>query len=308
MIELSGIHRSAANPADAAQLTIERAIACMKSNRDRGLTLDILAERVDCDRFHLSHIFTKHVGINLKRFHQLVRLGSAKAILARSDASITEVALECGYDSLGSFVSMFKTAVGLTPSEFRAQFRLIESGLLAMPRLQPQHVERAAPASIAVHLSLDCEISGHAFVAVCRVLDGAVVGCTAFPVESLSSNEYRTVLPMPAEQPVIVLAVVYPAGIAALTQALIDEPPLRGRSPTVIDYPNGLAQTSIPLRGASAFDPPIISALPMMFLRRTSPEKRDLEPDAGQRAAGTPADNVRLHRIFSDTQVGRSGP
>ena len=309
MIELSGIHRSAANLADTAQLTIERAIACMKSNRARGLTLDLLAEQLDCDRFHLSHIFTKQVGINLKRFHQLIRLGSAKAILARSNVSITEVAMDCGYDSLGSFVSMFKTAVGLTPSDFRAQFRLIEAGILTMPRHEPQFVERSALSSIGVHLSLDHEMSGHAFVAACHLFDGTVLNCAAFPVDSLSSNEYRTALPVLSEAPVIVLAVVYPAAAAALTQALIDEPPLRGRSNAIVDYPNGLAQAAIPLRGATPFDPPIVSALPMMLLKQHMlSAKRVLKSSTPRRAANVPIDSADLNDASSHTQVGRSEP
>lgn len=308
MIELNGIHRSAAYPADTAQATIERAIACMRLNRDRSLTLDLLAERVDCDRFYLSHTFTKHVGINLKRFHQLIRLGSAKAILARSNVSVTDVALECGYDSLGSFVSMFKTAVGLTPSEFRRQFRQIEAGTFTMPRQEPQFIDRSPPSSIAVRLLLDQEISGHAFVAVCHLLDGMVANCAAFPVDNRDSNEYRVVLPVLREVPVIVLAVIYPVAAAALKQALIDEPPLRGRSDAVIDYPGGLAQISMPLRGATPFDPPMVSALPMMLAKLHSlSAKRVLGSGTGRRAASLSIDIAGITGALGNAQVGRSG-
>ena len=54
--------------------------------------------------------------------HQFLRdrrLEEAKRLLARGDMSVTEVCLAVGFESLGSFSSLFRSRFGVAPSEFR---------------------------------------------------------------------------------------------------------------------------------------------------------------------------------------------
>lgn len=48
------------------------------------------------------------------------RIERAKALLRRGDLSVTEVCLEVGASSLGSFSSSFTKIVGMSPSAYRA--------------------------------------------------------------------------------------------------------------------------------------------------------------------------------------------
>jgi AraC-like DNA-binding protein len=47
------------------------------------------------------------------------RIDRAKALLRDSDLSITEICAEVGYESLGSFSSLFTRVAGISPSAYR---------------------------------------------------------------------------------------------------------------------------------------------------------------------------------------------
>jgi len=49
------------------------------------------------------------------------RLGLATTLLADSDAPIVDIAFSAGFNSLRRFNTAFRTAYGLSPSEWRKQ-------------------------------------------------------------------------------------------------------------------------------------------------------------------------------------------
>lgn len=59
-------------------------------------------------------------GTTFRVLTNIVRLRRAKALLAETTASVTEIALELGYSSSPHFARAFRNATGRSPSEFRA--------------------------------------------------------------------------------------------------------------------------------------------------------------------------------------------
>ena len=49
------------------------------------------------------------------------RIDKAKSLLTDTDMTVTDIARECGYSSYNYFVRQFKTAEGMSPSEYRAE-------------------------------------------------------------------------------------------------------------------------------------------------------------------------------------------
>lgn len=98
---------------------------CMDSDKlylDAKLTIDILAEKLCCQKHHLSQVLNE----KLKRsFAELVnekRTEEAKRILANprfGHYKISAVAYDAGFNSLSSFNDIFKKREGITPSRFR---------------------------------------------------------------------------------------------------------------------------------------------------------------------------------------------
>lgn len=66
----------------------------------------------------LSRTFLKETGLNLKTWHIIMRMHHAKKALEGGEV-ITNIALDCGYSSLSSFIATFKKVYGQTPSQMQ---------------------------------------------------------------------------------------------------------------------------------------------------------------------------------------------
>src|SRR5271169_3480111 len=109
-----------ADTVQANQMSVERAIRHMKKNLAEPLDLDELAQIAAISKFHLVRVFDEITGTTPHHFLSCLRVQRAKELLLKSGASITEVCLEVGYNSLGTFSNTFSELVGLSPQEFRA--------------------------------------------------------------------------------------------------------------------------------------------------------------------------------------------
>lgn len=108
-----------ADTADAYQAAVERAIAHMKANLAEPLDLDQLAGIAAMSKFHFVRVFDETTGTTPHHFLSCLRVQRAKELLHRTGSSITEVCLEVGYNSLGTFSKTFSELVGVSPQQFR---------------------------------------------------------------------------------------------------------------------------------------------------------------------------------------------
>ncbi len=90
-------------------------------DRDYGSPLDIpsLARVALMSPAHFSRQFTATFGETPHRYLQRRRIERAMALLRDDDRSVTDVAMEVGYDSLGTFSRTFREITGRTPSDIR---------------------------------------------------------------------------------------------------------------------------------------------------------------------------------------------
>jgi AraC-like DNA-binding protein len=70
---------------------------------------------------HFSRKFRETYGETPYAYLMTRRIERAKALLRRGDLSVTEVCLEVGCTSLGSFSARFTELVGETPTAYRAR-------------------------------------------------------------------------------------------------------------------------------------------------------------------------------------------
>lgn len=114
------------SPADRAALgKLEAAMDAGEAWRREGLTIGALAEEVGVPEHRLRRLINDHLGErNFAAFVNARRIEAAKARLvdpAHAQASVSAIAFELGFASLGPFNRAFKDATGLTPSEWRRQ-------------------------------------------------------------------------------------------------------------------------------------------------------------------------------------------
>lgn len=102
------------------QAQIDKVIATRKyieSNSEKDLNLDLLSEALFTSKFHLQRLFKKHYGVSPKQYLISKRVENAKAML-KEGTSVTETCFAVGFESLGSFSTLFKKRTGRSPSQF----------------------------------------------------------------------------------------------------------------------------------------------------------------------------------------------
>ena len=109
-----------ADTVDAIQMSVERAIRHMKEHLADPLDLDELAQIAAISKFHFVRVFDETTGTTPHHFLSCLRIQRAKELLLKSGTPITEICMEVGYNSLGTFSTTFSQLVGLSPQEFRA--------------------------------------------------------------------------------------------------------------------------------------------------------------------------------------------
>jgi len=82
------------------------------------LRLDQLAREAALSPFHFLRIFRSAFGETPHQYLTRVRIEAAKRLLL-ADAPVTDVCFEVGFQSLGSFSTLFARRVGAPPSAFR---------------------------------------------------------------------------------------------------------------------------------------------------------------------------------------------
>jgi AraC-like DNA-binding protein len=93
----------------------------LEGTLDESLPLRELARVSSLSPFHLHRHFRRTFGETPQAYRTRQRLERAAATLRRSSKPVTEVALDAGFASLGSFSSLFKRRFGLSPLRYRLQ-------------------------------------------------------------------------------------------------------------------------------------------------------------------------------------------
>ena len=83
------------------------------------LDLATLAREAGYSKFHFARAFAAAYGETPRDYLTRRRLERAKALLRAANLSITEICFLVGFESLGSFSSLFRRVVGQTPSAYR---------------------------------------------------------------------------------------------------------------------------------------------------------------------------------------------
>jgi ligand-binding sensor protein/AraC-like DNA-binding protein len=102
-----------------AKILLEPAIKYIESNYANKITLDKLSKMCRITGSYLSRLFVKAVGCNFTSYLNAVRIQRAKELLLSTNASVTSLALELGYEDAGYFIKVFKKYAGTTPNGYR---------------------------------------------------------------------------------------------------------------------------------------------------------------------------------------------
>jgi len=92
----------------------------IENNYDVNLNLDLLSHIQFVSKYHLLRLFKKYYGLTPRQYLIDKRIEKSKEHLING-MSVTETCFAVGFESLGSFSTLFKTKTGKSPTKFQKE-------------------------------------------------------------------------------------------------------------------------------------------------------------------------------------------
>jgi AraC family transcriptional regulator len=91
----------------------------VEANLEQPIELEQLAQIAGMSRFYFCRLFKQTIGLTPHQFVIQRRIERAKHLLTRSNLSISEIAVACGFANQNHLTRYFKRLTNITPSVFR---------------------------------------------------------------------------------------------------------------------------------------------------------------------------------------------
>jgi AraC family transcriptional regulator len=102
--------------------SLHRVLEFMHGNLAEPVTLENLASQAGLSASHFSHQFRASLGMSPYKYMRGLRIDRGKTLLKNRNLSVLEVAVEVGFENQQHFATVFRSVVGVTPSDYRRQF------------------------------------------------------------------------------------------------------------------------------------------------------------------------------------------
>ena len=100
--------------------TVEKEmISYIQQNYMGKILLREFGEQFHLSEKYISRYFKEHFHITLSQYVTYLRLEHAKQMLQETDISVTEVAMQSGYQNISYFIRSFKKTYGVSPLKYR---------------------------------------------------------------------------------------------------------------------------------------------------------------------------------------------
>jgi AraC family transcriptional regulator len=120
---LAGTERNARSPSPRDERRVSDAVRRIEAAANEKWTLGALAAGAAMSPYHFLRVFRAVVGMAPHQFVLRTRLHRAAVRLRGSDAPVSVIAFEAGFDDLSTFNRRFRRVMGASPSIYRAARR-----------------------------------------------------------------------------------------------------------------------------------------------------------------------------------------
>lgn len=106
-------------PEKYADIRIEGIIKYINENYGSISTIEEIADNFYMSKYHLCRLFNKNLGVGLINYLNTIKIRKACEMLEKENASITEIATLCGFNSSSYFCKVFKSEKGVSPTIYK---------------------------------------------------------------------------------------------------------------------------------------------------------------------------------------------
>ncbi len=101
------------------KIRIQRILSFIEEHFQDDLSVEAMCVQFQMEPSYFCRTFKKAIGMNFKTYLNTIRVLNATRRLEISDASITDIALDCGFGSVRTFNRVYRELQGRSPSEVR---------------------------------------------------------------------------------------------------------------------------------------------------------------------------------------------
>ena len=121
------LHLSRPNEKLAGRMSVTRAIDFLNSHYGERVSVTDLANVANLSPSHFTRVFREETGMSPVEYIMQLRLDRAKRMLRGNDKNLSEIALDCGFNSSSWFSQCFNRAFGIAPSDYRKNCSIAET-------------------------------------------------------------------------------------------------------------------------------------------------------------------------------------
>ena len=101
------------------RLEVSQAITFIHTHIDEKITVNQIAQEVNMSASHFSRIFKREMGLSPLAYLLNTRLDRVKKLLVSSNKTITQIALESGFNSSAYLATAFMKKYNMSPSSYK---------------------------------------------------------------------------------------------------------------------------------------------------------------------------------------------
>ena len=107
------------NDTSGRNIVEKEMVSYIQQNFTGKISLKEFGEQFHLSEKYISRYFKEHFHITLSHYITYLRLENAKQLLQDTDLSVTETAMQSGYQNVSYFIRSFKKTYGISPLKYR---------------------------------------------------------------------------------------------------------------------------------------------------------------------------------------------
>jgi AraC-like DNA-binding protein len=263
------------------QQAVGRAVTAMREHIAEPRALDDLARMVMFSPYYFHRVFRAATGVPPAQFLLALRMSTAYRLLLTTQMRVRDVCVEVGFESLGTFTTRFTRVAGAPPQQLRCLATRHATQSCATLCSIPRDVRAGDDATVTGWIDTPTGCDCIAMLGLSQRgaphglgLRSVIVRAPGpFSIESVPAGRYQ------------VIAVGVPPKLSVIEAALLDTRALlvnARAAPVACPVDHGARAIHVRLRAASAVDPPVVLAAPILaaehISRRWQPSAAVLTP------------------------------
>jgi AraC family transcriptional regulator len=241
---------------------VQRVISRIRERLDESISLREMASVAYMSRYHFNRTFRQVTGVPPRRFLSALRVQAATQMLLNTDNTVTNICLDVGYNSLGTFIRRFSGVLGISPMKLRGLRRSSARDLLACVSSGIQRESPDLTPTVRGRIVTPSSFSGPIFVGLfpSPLPEGAPISCAIM----VRSGDYLMPSVPPGNYYIFAVGMPWPDTVHDYFRY---DSALRGGGEAIQVGSTSVMCEDISLREPLTTDPPILLNLPGLLVK-----------------------------------------